>query len=77
MIDTVSLRIQISRKDFEPSLPGLDASDLVSCDEEESMKVVRLVKGNEPLVNKILQRFSEFICFFNSMIPCQNQNLHL
>ncbi|XP_039252013.2 MAGUK p55 subfamily member 7-like [Styela clava] len=40
---------QIASKNFAPELPEPDANDYLLGDEEESMKVVRLVKGNEPL----------------------------
>lgn len=40
---------QIIRTDYGPSLPDLGTSDMVSCHDEETMKVVRLVKSSEPL----------------------------
>lgn len=40
---------QIASKNFGPELPEPNVDEYLLGDEEESMKVVRLVKGNEPL----------------------------
>lgn len=47
---------KVACKDFEPELPDADTNDSLMGDEEASMKVVRLIKGDEPLVRKFEQK---------------------
>lgn len=61
----------VAQKNFDPVLPPLP-EELDDDFEEESVKIVRLVKNKEPLVRKIVMKFRLFfVCLKAS--PVTNQ----
>lgn len=54
----------VAQKNFDPVLPPLP-DDLDDELDEESVKIVRLVKNKEPLVSFIIRQICISSCYFN------------
>lgn len=59
----------VAQKNFEPVLPPLP-DDLDDELEEESVKIVRLVKNKEPLVSFRKEKKSSTLCIRTGYIKC-------